>query len=83
MRSGFTGGTNGEMMLGAVLRQLSTEDFSMADVLIISDFDFPYPLKTTERDIRREQAKGVRFYGLTIKSDVRQYSRILDRSWKI
>ena len=83
MRSGFTGGTNGEMMLGAVLRQLSTEDFSMADVLIISDFDFPYPLKTTERDIRREQAKGVRFYGLAINSDVRQYSRILDRSWKI
>lgn len=83
MRAGFTGGTNGEMMLGSILRQLSTEDFSMADVLIISDFDFPYPIKSTEAGIRREQGRGTRFYGLAIRSDVKHFGRILDRSWKI
>lgn len=83
MGAGFTGGTDGEMMLNSILKQLNTEDFSMADVLIISDFDFPYPLRPTEQAIRAEQAKGTRFYGLAIHSDTRRYSRLLDRSWKI
>ncbi len=83
MSAGFTGGTNGEMMLNSILKQLNTDDFSMADVLIISDFDFPYPLRPTEQAIRAEQAKGTRFYGLAINSDPRQFNRLLDRSWKI
>ena len=41
---GFSGGTNGEEMLKIALRVLETETYSLADILIISDFEFSKPI---------------------------------------
>ena len=55
----------------------------MADALIISDFQFPYPFPDTRKSILKEQAKGIRFYGLQIGSSHNGYKSLLDEVWKI
>ena len=79
----FTGGTDGEEMLSAALKALGKEAFSMADVLIISDFLFPLPKPETSVKIRNEQARGTRFYGLCIGKHIGPYSKVLDKFWTI
>lgn len=79
----FTGGTDGEEMLSAALKALGKEAFSMADVLIISDFLFPLPKPETSVKIRNEQARGTRFYGLCIGKHIGPYSKALDKFWTI
>ncbi|HIR73635.1 MAG TPA: hypothetical protein IAB96_08945 [Candidatus Coprenecus pullicola] len=79
----FTGGTDGEEMLSATLKALGKGAFSMADVLIISDFLFPLPKPDTSVKIRNEQAKGTRFYGLCIGRHIGPYSKVLDKFWTI
>lgn len=79
----FTGGTDGEDMLRDVLKALDTEHWSMADVLLISDFDFFLPTMETLKKIADEQQKGTRFYGLQIGHDHTGYEKILDRIWRI
>ena len=83
MRQTFTGGTDGEMMFTAALQALQTETFSMADVLVISDFQFTIPRPQTSRQIQQEQQKDTRFYGLQIGSYHSGYEKILDRMWFI
>lgn len=83
MRQTFTGGTDGEMMFTAALQALQTETFSMADVLVISDFQFTIPCPQTSRQIQQEQQKDTRFYGLQIGSYHSGYEKILDRMWFI
>lgn len=85
MKKEFTGGTDGEMMFASVFQALDTETYSMADILLISDFCFPYPHPQTEKSIREEQQKGTRFYGLRIQSSGTntQYDKLFDRIWKI
>lgn len=74
----YTGGTNGEKMLNESIATLQTSRFEMADVLIISDFAFPQPLRPTLARIKGEQVKGTRFHGL-MTSPVRSgYADILD-----
>lgn len=74
----YSGGTNGEKMLNESIDTLQTSHFEMADVLIISDFAFPEPLKPTLARIKGEQDKGTRFHGL-MTSPVRSvYADILD-----
>lgn len=80
---GFSGGTNGEEMLKIVLRVLETETYSLADILIISDFEFSKPIKNTIDKMCEERAMGVRFYGLQIGTASREYDKILDRIWKV
>ena len=79
----FSGGTDGEEMLNAALELLQTANFSMADVLIISDFYFPKPLDSTRRRMNLEHAKGTIFYGLQIDSNTKDYNNVLDRIWKV
>ncbi len=79
---GFSGGTNGEEMLKIALRVLETETYSLADILIISDFEFSKPIKNTIDKMCEERAMGVRFYGLQIGTASREYDKILDRIWK-
>lgn len=79
----FTGGTDGEMMFADVLNALSLNAYSMADVLLISDFYFPYPSSKTEERIRGEQEKGTRFYGLRINSHAEAYDKLFNRIWEI
>lgn len=80
---GFTGGTDGEEMLNIALETLKTENYSLADVLVISDFEFPVPVKSTMDRICEERTKGVRFYGLQIGRESGEYDEVLDRIWKI
>lgn len=79
----YTGGTDGEQMLNAALNMLNTLTFGMADVLIISDFFFDIPSRTTMDKMKKEHNKGTRFYGLKIDNDSINYSNILDKIWKV
>ena len=78
----FSGGTDGEEMLRSALNMLSSANFSMADVLIISDFMFPVPRPATNEWMRKEHDKGTRFYGLQIGKARNPYNDILDKIWK-
>ncbi|MDE5785741.1 MAG: hypothetical protein K2H98_04335 [Duncaniella sp.] len=79
----YTGGTNGERMLRDAIRQLHSEDYRMADVLIISDFAFAPPVPATLAAIRREQMNDTKFYGLQIGRLTTPYTRILDHIWQV
>ena len=74
----YSGGTNGEKMLNESIATLRTSKFEMADVLIISDFAFPEPLKGTLAKIHEEQANGTRFHGLNTSPVKSVYSEIFD-----
>lgn len=79
----YTGGTDGEEMINIALKMLNTDDYSMADVLIISDFYFPEPQDKTRQQMEIEHRKGTKFYGLQIESTVHSYDDVLDRIWKV
>lgn len=83
LEKGFSGGTDGEEMLTAALNALQTKDFCMADVLIISDFEFPLPVKSTCKRMETEHLKGTRYYGLQIGRTRNPYDKVLDKVWKI
>ena len=83
LNNSFTGGTDGEDMIKNALKMLNTDNYSMADVLIISDFYFPNPRPQTKELMEIEHNKGTRFYGLQIESTVSGYDNVLDRIWKV
>ena len=82
MKKGFTGGTDGEMMFNDALKALDGQTYSMADVLVISDFCFPYPTFSTEKKIKEAQQKGTKFYGIRIGNE-KVYDKLFDKIWKI
>lgn len=79
----FSGGTDGEQMLAEAIRVLQTGTYEMADVLIISDFEFPAPKATTMVNINTEKSFGTRFYGLQIGRSNHKYHKIMDRIWLV
>ena len=79
----FTGGTDGELMFRDVLGALNSEDFEMADVLLVSDFCFPNPMPVTRAKILDEKRKGTRFYGLCIEGNACYGSEIIDKMWEL
>lgn len=79
----YTGGTNGELMLRDSIKCLKSENYCMADVLVISDFAFAAPAPDTFASIRREQSSGTRFYGLKIGNINTPYARIFDKIWTV
>lgn len=83
IEQGFSGGTCGEEMLAAALNALQTKDFSMADVLIISDFEFPLPMEKTRKRMEEEHSKGTRYYGLQIGKYKNSYKKVLDKIWQL
>ena len=83
LEQGFSGGTCGEEMLAAALKALQTKDFSMADVLIISDFEFPLPMEKTHKRMEEEHSKGTRYYGLQIGKYKNSYKKVLDKIWQL
>ncbi len=83
LAEGFSGGTDGEEMLAAALDALQTKDFCLADVLIISDFEFPLPIEDTRKCMETEHAKGTRFYGLQIGETNNPYDKVLDKIWQL
>lgn len=81
----FSGGTDGEQMLTEAIRVLQNGTYEMADILIISDFEFSVPINATLEKIQKEKALGTRFYGLQIgQSGTKEYrTTILDKMWTI
>lgn len=79
----FSGGTDGEQMLAEAIRVLQTGTYEMADVLIISDFEFPAPKATTMVNINTEKSFSTRFYGLQIGRSNHKYHKIMDRIWLV
>lgn len=81
----FSGGTNGEQMLVEAMRLLQKGTYEMADILIISDFEFPQPIKETMEMIQKEKCLGTRFYGLCIgRYGTKEYeTKVLDKMWRI
>jgi uncharacterized protein with von Willebrand factor type A (vWA) domain len=78
----FTGGNGEEKLLIEALRLLESDDYGMADVLIISDFIFNPPDRANTERVRKAQSKGTRFYGLQINSNSNAFDALLDRKWK-
>lgn len=83
MKNVFTGGTDGEDMLREAMKALEGETFDMADVLVISDFEFSSPMRGTLEKLEKQKRKGTRFYGLQIGKWRSEYGGILDRMWHI
>lgn len=83
LKDGYTGGTDGEQMLNQAMEVLDEGTFEMADILIISDFEFPKPIATTQDRMEKNRQKGTKFYGLQIGNSSRTYDKILDRLWQI
>ena len=85
LKNSFSGGTDGEQMLGEAIRLLQKGTYEMADILIISDFEFPEPVKETMKRIGKEKTLGTRFYGLRIGHlGTEAYeTKVLDKMWII
>ena len=77
-------GTDGEQMLAEAIRILQKGTYEMADVLIVSDFEFPLPNPSTMEKIDKEKTLGARFYGLKIGHyGVKDYKLIMDKIWEV
>lgn len=83
LKNSFSGGTDGEQMLGEAIRVLQNGTFEMADVLIISDLQFPAPRPVTKEKIDKEKSLGTRFYALQIGIGRHGYDKILDKIWQV
>ena len=79
----FSGGTDGEQMLAEAIGVLQKGTFEMADVLIISDLEFPKPIPATMEKINREKGRGTRFYALQIGKNNHGYKDVLDKIWQM
>lgn len=66
LNKSFDGGTDAAPALNECLRQLKTERYSNADVLMISDFVMNQMPQYIVNDIKNEQTKGTFFYSLVI-----------------
>ena len=83
LKMGFSGGTDGTDMLLDAFRMLRSKDYSMADMLIISDFQWAIDTSIKER-VRREQTHGTKFYGLGIGAEYAlKMHQWLDKVWNI
>lgn len=78
----FTGGTSPEAMLNEALATLYKTNYSLADVLIISDFIFKQPSATTIESINKAHKNGARFYGLMIGNHTSSCESFLTKMWK-
>ena len=79
----FTGGTSPEAMLNEALATLHQKDYSLADVLIISDFIFQQPSATTIESINKTHKNGARFYGLIIGHHSSACESFLTKMWRV
>ena len=79
----FTGGTSPEAMLNEALATLHKTDYSLADMLIISDFIFQQPSTITIESINKAHKNGARFYGLMIGNHYSSCESFLTRMWTV
>ena len=70
LQMSFYGGTDISLPLYEALRQLKTNDYEDADVLVISDFIMYRVNKEVLKDVRFfQQNKGAQFHSLTLSDD--------------
>lgn len=79
----FTGGTFPETMLNEAIATLHQKDYSLADVLIISDFVFKQPSTTITESINKAHKNGARFYGLMIGNRPSACESFLTKMWRV
>ena len=79
----FTGGTSPEAMLNEALITIHQTDYSLADVLIISDFIFQQPSATTIESINKAHKNGARFYGLMTGNHSSACESFLTKMWRV
>jgi uncharacterized protein with von Willebrand factor type A (vWA) domain len=86
----FSGGTDGNQMLGYAIDALEEGVSEMADVLIVSDFEFDAPKDSIKKSIVKAQGQGTKFYGLRIGCGARydsfyerSYEQLLDKMWVV
>lgn len=79
----FTGGTSPEAMLNEAIATLHQKDYSLADVLIISDFVFKQPSTTITESINKAHKNGARFYGLMIGNHSSACESFLTKMWRV
>lgn len=77
----FTGGNGEEKLLAQALRILDTNEYEMADILLISDFIFNGPTEAHLKKVEKAKKLGTRFYGLQINSGSKAYDAVLDKKW--
>ena len=72
-------------MLAEAILVLQKGTYEMADILIVSDFEFPVPNTSTMEKINKEKTLGTRFYGLRIgHHGTKAYeTKVLDKMWTI
>ena len=86
LKERFSGGTNGEEMLKCITGTLDTQEFSMADVLVISDFEFPFPCEKTHDAIKKTKENGTKYYALSIGEDIKReekFMSLFDKVWYV
>lgn len=90
LREHFTGGTDGNQMLGYAIDALEKGTFEMADVLIVSDFEFDTPRDSIKKGIVKAKGEGTKFYGLRIGCSRfydnyynKAYDSMLDKVWVV
>ncbi|HKK74167.1 MAG TPA: VWA domain-containing protein [Saprospiraceae bacterium] len=70
LKMSFYGGTDISLPLSEALRQLKTNDYEDADVLVISDFIMYRVNKDVLKEVRHcQQNKGAQFHSLTLSDD--------------
>lgn len=79
----FTGGTSPEAMINEALATIHLTDYSLADVLIISDFIFKQPSAITIESINKAHKNGARFYGLMIGNRSSACESFLTKMWRV
>ena len=84
LQNGFSGGTDGNEMLQKAITALQSKQYAMADVLIISDFEWYRPQDNVLKMMACEQKQGTKFYGLGIGAGPRLSQHDwLDRLWNL
>ena len=78
----FSGGTSPEAMINEAIATLHQKDYSLADVLIISDFVFKQPSITITESINKAHKNGARFYGLMIGNHYSACESFLTKMWR-
>lgn len=81
----FSGGNDESLMLQMIFKALDSDDYGMADVLMISDFYIEPPSNVSVEQIEADQDDGTRFYGLEISDyslKPNPYQGIFDKIWK-
>lgn len=79
---GFHGGTDLRPALQEALRMLDEQAFSLADVVVISDFRVPKIADRFQRLIQEQQNRGTVFHSVTVaRGAVNDPNHIFDAHW--